>query len=145
MGAPVFVEGRGNFVDVTRDPTTGDFVLGSINARRTPSYSQSDLSFVNELSVSKQNEHLKLGFEVNVLNLFNQHSPVYFDTNLLRSGSINPPLDYQLLETGNYNYIDAANAAEGYLNSHRYLNSMYGTAYGWQAPRGIRMKIKFVF
>ncbi len=144
-GAPVFVEGRGKFVDVTRDPATGDFVLGSIRERRTPSYSQSDLSFVNELSVSKQNENLKLGFEVNILNLFNQHSPVYFDTNLLRASSINPPLDYQLLETGNYNYIDAANGASGYLNPHRYLNSMYGMPNGWQAPRGIRMKIKFVF
>lgn len=144
-GAPVFVEGRGKFVDVTRDPATGDFVLGSIGDRRTPSYSQSDLSFVNELSVSKQNEHLKLGFEVNFLNLFNQHSPVYFDTNLLRSGSIQPPLDYKLLETGNYNYIDASNAAAGYGNTHRVLNSMYGMPYGWQSPRGIRMKIKFVF
>lgn len=144
-GAPVFVEGRGNFVNVTQDPTTGDFVLGSINSRRTPSYSQSDLSMVNELSVSKQNERLKLGFEVNFLNLFNQHSPVYFDTNLLRASSINPPLDYQLLETGNYNYIDAANGGSGYLNPHRYLNSMYGMPYGWQSPRGIRMKVKFIF
>ena len=30
-GAPVFVEGRGKFVDVTRDPTTGDFVLGALH------------------------------------------------------------------------------------------------------------------
>ena len=27
-GAPVFVEGRGKFVNVTRDPTTGNWVAG---------------------------------------------------------------------------------------------------------------------
>jgi hypothetical protein len=144
-GAPVFVEGRGKVVDVTRDPTTGDFVLGSIHERRTPSFSQSDLSIVNELSVSKQNEKLKLGFEVNLLNLFNQHSPTFFDTNLLRTGSIKPPLDYQVLETGAYSYIDGANHAPGYGGAHSVVNSMYGLPYGWQSPRGIRMKVKFVF
>ncbi|MBZ5685076.1 MAG: TonB-dependent receptor [Acidobacteriia bacterium] len=144
-GAPVFVEGRGNFVDVTRDPTTGDFVLGGVHSRRTPSFSQTDASIVNEFGVSKTNEALKLGFEVNILNLFNQHSPTFFDTNLVRTGSVLPPLDYQVLETGAYNYIDAANGTAGYGNTHRVLNSMYGLPYGWQSPRGIRMKVKFVF
>ncbi|MGZ4731193.1 MAG: outer membrane beta-barrel protein [Terriglobales bacterium] len=152
-GAPVFVEGRGNFVNVTRDPATGDFVLGSVTARRTPSFSQSDLSVINEMSVSKQNERLKLGFEVNILNLFNQHSPTFFDTNLYRSGSISPSSaaagggpDYQLLETGGYNYIASSNATAPFdQNTHRTLNSMYGQPYGFQSPRGIRLKVKFVF
>lgn len=152
-GAPVFVEGRGKFVDVTRDPATGDFVLGAIHEKRTPSYSQSDLSIVNEMGVSKTNERLKLGFEVNIMNLFNQRSPIYIQQNLLRSGSIFPsdgsdsPV-YQQLETGGYNYITVANDLDPLAsssNSHRTLSSLYGKPYGWQSPRGIRMKVKFVF
>jgi hypothetical protein len=150
-GAPVFVEGRGKVVDITRDPTTGDFVMGAIHDRRTPSYSQTDLSIVNELGVSKTNERLKLGFEVNILNLFNQRSPIYIQQNLLRTGSINPStaaggIDYPQLETGSYSYIDVSNAADPLgLSSHRTLSSLYGLPYGWQNPRGIRMKVKFVF
>ena len=35
-GAPVFVEGRGKFVDVTRDATTGNWVAGNVGQKRTP-------------------------------------------------------------------------------------------------------------
>jgi len=152
-GAPVFVEGRGKFVNVTRDPATGDFTLGSVSSRRTPSFSQSDLSVSNEMSVSPKNEQLKLVLEVNFLNIFNQHSPTYIDSNLVRTGSILPSTtaaggnpDYQQLETGGYNYITSANAADpNDSSSHRIVNSMYGKPYGWQNPRGIRFKVKFVF
>jgi len=58
-GAPVFVEGRGKFVDVTRDQTTGNWIAGNIGDKRTPSFSQSDLSVSQEFHLSKSNERLK--------------------------------------------------------------------------------------
>ena len=74
------------------------------------------------MGVSKTNERLKLGFDVNILNLFNQRSPIYIQQNLLRTGSISPTngggIDYQQLETGGYNYIDVSNTPG---NAHRYL------------------------
>ena len=58
-GAPVFVEGRGKFIDVTRDPTTGNWVAGNVSDKRTPMFSQSDLSVSQDFHVSKSNERLK--------------------------------------------------------------------------------------
>src|SRR5260370_33169159 len=58
-GAPVFVEGRGGYIDVTRDQTTGNWIPGNVSNRRTPSFSQSDLSVSQEFHLSKSNERLK--------------------------------------------------------------------------------------
>jgi outer membrane receptor protein involved in Fe transport len=158
-GMPVFVEGRGNFVDVTAAPgLRQDWTLGSIEeGKRTPRFSQTDLSIVQEMHVSKQNERLKLGVELNFTNIFNQHSPTFINQNLMRSGSIHPSLDtatspcgsvgiyYDQLLTGGYNYIDEANANPASDNCHATLQPMYGLPYGWQNPRSIRFKVKFTF
>lgn len=141
-GAPVFVEGRGKYADVTRDPATGNWVLKDVKSARTPSFSQTDLSFVHEMHVSKTNENLKLGFEANASNIFNQHSPTYINQNLIRTGSLSGGAtagpNYQVLETG-YDYISIANS------QRRIFNSLYGLPYGWQNPREFRFKMKFVF
>ncbi len=152
-GAPVFVEGRGKFVDVTRDAATGNWVLGSISEQRTPVFSQTDLSLVHEMRVSETNEAMRVGFEVNVFNVFNQHSPTFINQNLIRTGGLNPyrcsvtgtcpptnlsGIDYKLL-LGGYDYVAQANSQV------RTLNSLYGLPYGWQDPRSFRFRIKFIF
>ena len=65
-GAPVFVEGRGKFVDVTRNPTTGAWVAGSVSDRRTPMFSQSDVSLSQDFHISKS-ETAKAKIGVGVL------------------------------------------------------------------------------
>ena len=77
-GAPVFVEGRGNFVDVTRNPTTGAWVAGNVSARRTPMFSQSDVSVSQDFHISKSNETAKAKIGVEFFNLLNQHSPTVY-------------------------------------------------------------------
>jgi len=161
QNAPVFVEGRGKFADITRD-ANGNWVLNGVSDKRTPTYSQTDLSFIQEAHVSKTNEKLVLGFEANITNLFNQRSKTYINQNLIASSFISPDnwdnspsgIDYKSLLAG-YNYINQANS-EPYdpafgcsvanpCKTKNVLNSLYGQAYGWQDGRGMRFKIRFNF
>ena len=160
QGAPVFVEGRGNFANVTRDPATGNWVLNGVNASRTPSFSQTDFSFIQQMHVSKTYERLVLGFEANLTNLFNQHSPTLYSQNLIQSGLLAP---YRCLPggTGNctateiaqagfsygdimskgFNYIALANDPAG----PKTMLGNYGQATGWQGGRNMRFAVRFTF
>jgi hypothetical protein len=156
-GAPVFVEGRGQFVDVTRDATTGDWKAGAVTDKRTPRYTQTDLSIGQDFHVNKSNEKMVARFGVDCINCFNQHSPTYITQNLIRTGGINPAkcgtagtscsavmaanagFDYASLLTKGYDYIGAANSQGSTLNN------LYGQAYGWQNPRTVRFTMKFTF
>jgi hypothetical protein len=146
-GAPVFVEGRGNFVDLTR-AADGTWVANGVSQKRTPWFSQTDFNINHEIHVSKTNEAMKLGFELNILNLFNQHSPIYFNQNMISGGQLKTTgksADYKGLMTG-YNYIATANAPDpttGKLTAT--VNSLYGLPYGWQDGRTMRVKVKFTF
>jgi hypothetical protein len=165
-GAPVFVEGRGNFVDVTRDTSGwgGDWVKGSVHESRTPAFSQTDLSLVQEFHVSKSNEKLMVAFEANAFNIFNQHSVTYVNSNLIRSGQLSPygctfdkvqgiylppclatsqsGFDYGSVMAG-YDYTAEANAEASPASP--ILNSTYGMPYGWQGARSFRFKFRFNF
>jgi hypothetical protein len=152
-GAPVFTEGRGQFANVTRDPTTGNWTLGNVSSRRTPAYLQTDMSLKHDVKVNKSNEAMRVSFEIQVFNIFNQHSVTLINQNLVRTGSISPDsctstggcpgtnlsgIDYKALLAG-YDWIAVSNS------SARILNSLYGLPYGWQDARSVRMQIKFVF
>ena len=141
-GAPVFVAGRGKFADITPDPATGAWVLNGVRDMRTKSYSQSDLNFVHEMHVSKNNELLKLGLEVNVSNLLNQRSPTFVEQNLIRTGSLTGGAtagpNYNVLLTG-YDYVGIANS------QNKIFDSREGLTYGFQNPRTLRFKVRFVF
>lgn len=167
-GAPVFVEGRGNWANVTRD-ASGNWVLNGVSARRTPVFSQTDFSFVQHFHVSKTNEKMMAGFEANISNLFNQHNPVDYNGNLIGGGGssqVQPDLcgttgtncsglpaqqfDYAAIMKG-YDYIAMANAPVWNSKTGKYdpsqfiLNGMYGMPYMWQSPRTMRFKFSFTF
>ncbi len=160
-GAPVFVAGRGEFVNVTRDPATGNWITGNTTAARTPLFSQTDFSLVQEMHVSKTNEKLVAAFEANISNIFNQHSPVFINQNLIRTSGLNPDrcgtattaacpdvasanagFNYGALMTQGYDYINGAGGANAQA---RTLNSSYGLPFGWQNPRTMRFKFRFTF
>jgi len=156
-GAPVFVEGRGQFVNVTRDPATGNWVAGNVSNKRTPMFSQADLSVSQDFHVSKSNERLVTRFGAECFNCLNQHSPTLINQNLIRTSGLNPAIcgnpgtnctptesdqagfDYGVLMTKGYDYIAAANS------QGRTLNSLYGQAYGWQNRRTLRLMLIFTF
>jgi hypothetical protein len=152
--APVFVEGRGNWVDLTTD-ASGNFVAGKVSAKRTPLYADTDFNFAQDFHVSKSNENWVVRVEANVANIFNQHSAVSYNSNMIRTGTMNPTacavvggcpasnlsgINYAALETSpGYDYIGAINAA-GLIK-----DSLYGLPQVWQTPRTMRFKLTFSF
>jgi hypothetical protein len=106
----------GNWINFHQDPTTRDIVQDSITkGRRTPFLIQSDFNFTHEIKVSKNHEGMRLGFNANVTNLFNQRTPLVLNPAPLATGYTTPtatsgPIgwDYKALET-NFNYLALMN------------------------------------
>ena len=156
-GAPVFVEGRGSYINVSRDPTTGAWIAGNVTNKRTPVFNQSDISLAQDFHVSKSNERLVARVMAECFNCFNLHSVTFVQQNLIRTSGINPAqcgtagtnctateaaqagFDYGALMTKGYDYI-------GFANSQgRILSSLYGLPFGWQNPRSMRFTFKITF
>jgi outer membrane receptor protein involved in Fe transport len=156
-GAPVFVEGRGKWVDMTRDSATGNWIAGAVSEKRTPRFVQSDLSAYQEFKVSKTNERLVARVGAECVNCLNQHHVTIITQNLLRTGSIKPALctspgsnctqigadaagfDYGAVMTKGYDYVGLSNSA------NTTLSSLYGTPQAWQRPRTVRFQFRFTF
>lgn len=149
--APVFLEGRGLWIDAQRDPTTGYIqTSGSPYLKRTPWLTQTDFDIRHEFNVSKTNEAMKLSFEANAINIFNQHAPVVFNSTFIKSGSIYPEVagripagsqsnvDYQTAMTG-YDYVAWAKTYA------RTMSSLYGQPQTFQSARSMRLSVRFTF
>lgn len=148
---PMFVEGRGKWIDISFDPNTLAIAELKVRDRRTPTFTQSDLNFVHELKVSKTHEQMRLGFEANVVNLFNQHAATAFGSQITDDFccAIDPALhvpastvsgfDYPTMLKYGFNWVDEFNN-EGMIKA-----SAYGLEQAWQNPRSFRFKIKFTF
>jgi TonB dependent receptor len=155
-GAPVFVEGRGKWVNMTRDSATGNWIPGSVTDARTPHFAQTDLSLFQDFHVSKSNEAMIARVGLDCINCFNQHHVTVINSNLLRTGGINP---YTCGSAGvNCSGVTDSNAGFAYAqvlkgydyvslaNSQRTtLSSLYGMPQSWQAPRTLRFQVKFTF
>ena len=124
-----FIAGQGNWVNF-HQAANGDIVQDSItHGKRTPFLIQSDLNFTHEIKVSKNHEGMRLGFNANISNLFNQHAPLVLSPAPLAGGYTTPTLaagagcsaaaiaaktcspigwDYKSLET-NFNYLALMN------------------------------------
>jgi len=149
-----WAEGRGNFVQFSRAPN-GDFVKGNvINDDRTPAYIQSDLSIHHEI---RTGEKTRLEFEVNALNVLNQHSVTAVnEIAVAGSGLISPTrasrfsgdpgVDWGKVMNG-YNYMDALNGTGTFagVQSKLTLASRYGLPQLWQTPRNMRLSVRFTF
>jgi hypothetical protein len=151
--------GRGNWMDVTQDPTTGAITFGAPHLQRTPWYIQTDFNFqqnyklteskslmfsatfqnlFNERSVTAVNESIDSGFGNNFItptgqNLFSG-TPFY--------SSIFQPYNYQALANTAYsNSSCAAGKSCGPLT----VSSGYGQPNRYQIGRTIRLQVRFTF
>ena len=156
QGAPVFVEGRGKFVPLTRDDATGNWTAGTPASMRTPRFTQADISIFEDFHVSKTNEKLMARVGGDCINCFNQHSVTIINQNMITTGSIKPysctaagvscttvtdqqaGFNYASILKG-YDYIGLANSSGGILNG------LYGRPSGWQNPRYLRFQVRFTF
>jgi Carboxypeptidase regulatory-like domain len=156
--APVYVAGRGMWADAVQN-ADGSISVNSITAARTPWFTQSDLSLSHEIGINKENEAQKLGFSVDVTNLFNQHSvtayndildSMYFPRGLAPGGT-------RILNAGaQQNYMTPYDWTS-LLNTNSYpvggvmtnrpivMNSQYGKPYYYQLSRNIRFGVSFTF
>lgn len=152
---PVFVVGRGNWIDVTRNPSNGAWIFGNTYVRRTPWYTQSDASFTDEYKVDDTHESWRLGFEANFTNLLNQKAVTSIQTHINSSAGstgnyILPPgstagnPNYGLLENG-YDWKAIANSTSTATRGPLVLSNLYGLPVSFQQGRSIRLKVKFVF
>ena len=90
-------------------------------------------------------------------NCLNQHHPVIINSNLIRSGSLDPApcgsagtnctateaaqagFDYGVLNSKGYDYVGLANSQGSTLSS------LYGQPTAWQNPRTMRFQVRFTF
>ena len=155
---PVYVVGRGKWIDISRDATTGTWVYGNTYTRRTQWYTQSDFSFIDSYRVSDAHEAWRLGFEANITNLFNQKAATVYQSRanasggssgnyILPAGSTAGNPNYGILENG-YDWKTIANNGNGLATNNRgplVLSNLYGLPSSWQAGRAIRLKVNFTF
>jgi hypothetical protein len=163
-----WAEGRGNFAILTR-AANGDIVKsGVVNDARSDPFIQTDLSIHHEIPV---HEGMRLEFEGNFINVFNQRSVLGVSENVAPTGAVSPArlsrfagdpnIDFGKVMNG-YNYIDAVNGAGAFagvvpgsitasnpngtlIQPKLTLSSLYGMANSFQAGRAIRLAVRFVF
>jgi hypothetical protein len=145
-----YVVGRGNFLPLTR-AANGDLVAGTVqNGARMEVYENTDLSLHHDIKVSKTNEALRLSFGIDVENIFNQNNAVRIQTNPLRntntSAFVSPGVhDWLALTTTGWNFIGASNGVAQNNTAKSTLANTYGQAAAFQAPRNVRLQVKFSF
>jgi hypothetical protein len=156
-----WAEGRGNFVQLTRNPD-GSISQGPvIHDARTDPLIQTDLNFRHEIPFQ---ERYRMAFEATFTNLFNQRATeaVYqfmIPTNLVSPNRASrfpgdPGVDWGKVMNG-YNYIDALNATGAFagnvpgsttkVQQPLTLASRYGMPNLFQQARNIRLSVRFTF
>jgi hypothetical protein len=139
-----FVEGRGNFQELIRDPVTGLLSRGNLlTNHRTERFAQTDLVLQHEVKLSKTNEALRLAFEGNVENLFNQRHVLRVHENIMANAGSQYLSNVSLSEatTTGYDWVAKFNSAP----ASRRFTPAYGQPNLFQAPRFFRLAVRFKF
>jgi len=143
-----FYDQRGTFATFAQDPTTGLWSVANVEHNaRMPLYTQTDLNLGHSFKVSKTNEAMRLGFEVNAANILNQHAILAVSPNpfgrgnewLAFSDSSALGTNVQKFLTG-YDVAAEANAQGGMVR-----NSRYNTPILLQNARTLRLAVRFTF
>jgi len=144
-----FYDQRGVWASFSQDPNTGIFSLDKVERdARMPVLTQTDFNFGHSFRVSKANEAMRLAFEFNAINLFNQHAVMSVTPNPFGRGtqflkfadSSNPAgVDVQKFLSG-YDVSGEATAQGGMI-----VNSRYGLPFLFQNARTLRLGVRFIF
>jgi hypothetical protein len=148
-----WAEGRGNFVELTRN-ANGSISKGNVidNARTDPMV-QTDINFSHIVPFQ---EKYRLTFEANIGNVFNQRATTAVRQQILATNLVSPTrasrfpgdpnLDWGKVMNG-YNYIDALNGTGAFagVQNPLTLSRLYGMPYLFQQARNIRLSMRFTF
>ena len=147
------VEGRGGFVQFSQAPGGDIQRVGIQRDRRTPVYTNTDLSLRHEFALSKEHEKLRLGLEWNVFNVLNQHAKMgYYVTPLGGSAIVTPRIgggptgatDWHALTDRGWDYVAKSNLGTA-TNPAKTIDARYGAASLFQAARTMRLGLKVTF
>ena len=140
-----WAEGRGNFVNLTRN-ADGSISKGDVvRDARTDPLVQTDVSFVHQIPFQ---ERYRLMFEANIQNIFNQRAATAVREQVLAANLVSPTrasrfpgdpaVDWGKVMNG-YNYIDALNGTGSFatVQNPLTLSRQYGMPYLFQAARAI--------
>lgn len=158
-----YIYGRGQWVNASADPVTGDITLGEPYARRTPWFTQTDFNLAHAFKVNKNDDREILRFEANVTNLFNQHSVVQYYEGL-NSQYFEDPLHPGLVSTASgpapvsltsgadlYKILESGYDPQQWINGNGglvprvTLSSQYGKPNQYQLLRNMRLGVNFTF
>lgn len=142
-GSPVYVEGRGKWIDVTTD-ANGFAVFGKTYNRRTAAFLQTDGNF-NHTFFTDPEKGRSIVFEGIITNVLNQRAVTklysQIDSDSTHQGYYIAPaadVDYYTL-THKYDYKALFN--EGQIQ----LNNEYGKPAAYQGGRSIRLRVAYTF
>jgi hypothetical protein len=150
-GFPTDIVGRGKWVDMSQDPTTGAVTVGTPYTKRTPWYTQTDFNFKQTV---KMGESRSLAFDATFSNLLNQHAitayywnvdSIYTNANFLTPSGLNitDGLNFYSAAMTNYDYASLLN--NGVTGGPITLSSQYGQPLRYQLGRNIILGLHFNF
>jgi hypothetical protein len=147
---PVDIVNRGKWVDVTEDPVSGVITVGAPRTYRTPWYTQTDFNFQQNYKVSEQKV---ISFSATFANLLGQRAVTSYgqqiDSNITQS--FMSPGNTFIASQGFYANGERPYNVQSLLNQPNLfgegntVNSQYGKPYLFQAPRSLRLGVKFTF
>jgi len=147
---PVDIVGRGKWVDVTEDPTSGVITVGAPRTNRTPWFTQTDFNLQQNYKIG---EAKTISFSATFANLLNQRAVTsvgqQLDSNITQS--FMSPNNSFIASQGFYANAERPYDVQSLLNQTNLfgegntVNSQYGKPYLYQASRNIRLAVKFTF
>jgi hypothetical protein len=147
-----YVDGWGNWTNVSQDPTTGAITTGNTYARRTPWFIQSDLQLSQNFKIS---ESKTVSFQVTVPNALNQRAVTaywesldssYYPQWIQPNGTfLLNGYSYYYAAEHPYNWQAALTSPGGTPAAQEVINSLYGQPLYHQLSRNLYMAVKFTF
>ena len=145
-GFPTFVEGRGNWANVSQNPVTGNITTGPTYERRTNPYTQTDINLKHTVKLWGSQA---ISFDATITNALNQRAVTAYNAQI--DSNFTPTFvepQGESLPAG-----EAAYAAFEHPYDWRSLltqnqvviNSQYGKPYLFQNARTIRVQFHYTF
>jgi hypothetical protein len=151
-GFPTEVYGRGKWVDVTQNPTTGLISVSAPYAKRTPWFNQTDFNVQQNFKIG---ESKVLSFSGTLTNLLNQRAVTSVGEQIDSNTAQNfiAPGGFWIVDgtpfyTASFHKYDPTalmNAAFSNGGSPLTINSAYGQPNRYQQGRTIRIGLRFTF
>jgi outer membrane receptor protein involved in Fe transport len=151
-GFPTDIFGRGKWVDVSQNDTTGVITMSSPYTKRTPWFNQTDFNFQQNYKIG---EVKQLSFFTTFTNIFNERAVTAVGeqidsntaVNYIAPGGFFLPQGTPFYSASFHPYdpVALSNAARSNAGGPLTINSAYGQPNRYQAGRTIRLGVRFTF